>query len=208
MDDQYFALAYRGEARCPVFLNGVLHEEFAEGAFDRPMTYGWQHDAPGEGPPDDLPAELWLVTKDRSYGFDFHTAFGGHVVSAGFLELLRAGDTGDWQVSRLQVVSAKGRPIPAKEYSFVRFPRSALLSTERLVDPERSRIDLRRDGQVKKVWELRFAESPERDFFLLDSVALSGVAFCSRRFAEAAERLGPKGVEFVPLPGIGSLQSA
>ncbi|MFE3502465.1 Imm43 family immunity protein [Kitasatospora sp. NPDC059160] len=203
----HFALAYQDEARCPAFLNGLIHEEFSDDGHDRPMQYAW-HYATGDSPLADLPAELWLITKDRAYDFDFHTQFDGHVVSGEFLALMRATDTGGWQAAKLNVVSSKGRRIPAKDYYFVKFPRTELLKVEDVVDLAGSRIDFRRDGQIKKVWELRFGTPPERDLFLFDSIPLLGVAFCSERFAEAARRFGPRGVTFVELPDIGTVQSA
>ncbi|MER7767108.1 DUF1629 domain-containing protein [Kitasatospora sp. NPDC096140] len=207
VDVLHFALAYKEEARCPVFLNGVIHEEFSDDGYDKPMQYAW-HYAVGHAPPADLPPELWLITKGRAYDFDFHTAFGGHVVSGDFLSLMQSTDTGNWQAAKLHTVSTKGDPRSAKDYFFVKFPRAELLKVEDVVDLERSKIDFRPDGQIKKVWELRFRKSPERDLFFIDCVALLGIAFCSERFAETARQFGARGVEFVELPEIGRIQGA
>ncbi|MFD8780971.1 Imm43 family immunity protein [Kitasatospora sp. NPDC059599] len=204
---QHFTLASKQEARCPVFLNGVIHEEFSDDGYDRPMHYAW-HYATGGAPTADLPPELWLITKDRAYDFDFHTSFGGHVVSGDFLSLMRSTDTGRWQAARLHPVSTTGRRIARKDYFFVKFPPAELLKVEDVVDLENSKIDFRRDGQIKKVWELRFSRPPERDLFLLDCIPLLGLAFCSKRFADGAQEFGPKGVDFVALPDIGTVQSA
>ncbi|MFG2632023.1 Imm43 family immunity protein [Streptomyces sp. NPDC048473] len=207
MDALYFALAYKKEARCPVFLNGMIHEAFSDNGYDRSMQYTW-HYAMGHAPLADLPPELWLIAKDRAYDFDFHTSFDGHVVSGDFLSLMQSTDTGSWQAARLHAVSTKGKRISVKDYFFVKFPRAELLKVEDVVDLERSKIDYRRDGQIKKVWELRFRKSPERDLFFLDCISLLGVAFCSERFTEGAKRFRPRGVEFVELPEIGAIHSA
>ncbi|WP_331750546.1 MULTISPECIES: hypothetical protein [unclassified Streptomyces] len=90
-------------------------------------------------------------------------------------------------------MSTKGKRISVKDYFFVKFPRAELLKVEDVVDLERSKIDYRRDGQFKKVWELRFRKSPERDLFFLDCISLLGVAFCSERFTEGAKRFRPRG---------------
>jgi hypothetical protein len=198
----HFALAQQEQARCPIFLNGLIHEEFTEDGFDRPMRYDWHYPV-GTAALADLPAELWLISKNRAYDFDFRSQFGGHIVSADFLELMRYMETGGWQAAKLHAVSTKGRRISAKDYYFVKFPRAELLRTEEVVDFDGSRIDYRRDGQIKKVWELRFKRPPQRDLFLLDCIPLLDVVFCSARFAEAAGRLGPKGVDFVELPALG-----
>jgi hypothetical protein len=204
---QYFALGLRRQARCPEFVNGMLHEEFSPGGADRPMDQPW-HFARAGSVLAPLPPELWLITKDRAYDFGLRSAFGGQIVSAELFALMQRSAVGRPQVARLHTVSAKGLPVPGREYVFVKYPRSDLLPTEELVDFDRSRIDRRRGGDLKKVWELAFRRPPERDLFLVDSIALLGVVFCSERFAEAARELDVKGVEFVPLPEIGTLQGA
>ncbi|WP_280716397.1 DUF1629 domain-containing protein [Kitasatospora sp. MAP5-34] len=185
----------------------MIHEEFSDDGYDRPMQYDW-HYAPGNAPLADLPPELWLIAKNRAYDFDFHSSFGGQVVSGEFLSLMRSTETGSWQAAKLHAVSTKGRRISAKDYFFVKFPRAELLKAEEVVDLERSRIDFRKDGQIKKVWELRFRKPVERDLFFVDCPSLLDIAFCSERFADAARRFGPRGIEFVGLPDVGAVQGA
>jgi hypothetical protein len=105
---------------CPVFMNGQLHETFSARGADLDMNYPW-HAAPSGQPLADLPAELWLITKDKDYSFDYRQAFNGYLVSG---ELLKELDTNDgWQSAPVQVVSRTKATVTEVEYHFIRAPR-------------------------------------------------------------------------------------
>lgn len=105
---------------CPVFMNGQLHENFSARGADQDMKYPW-FAAPDGQQLADLPSELWLITKDRGYTFDFRQAFNGYLVSRELLAELKLHD--GWQSAPVHVVDRARKPTTDVEYHFIRAPR-------------------------------------------------------------------------------------
>lgn len=201
----YFALGYKKGPGCPIFIDGLLHENFADSLQEKSMTQPW-HYATGNAALAPLPPELWLVVKDKKISFDIKSSFDGHIVSAGFLALMREFDVNEWQASKLNIVSRKGEKISEKDYFFMKQAKASKLNGA--IDTAKSKIDFRKDGDIKKIWELVLTDIPKPNLFSINSIALLDVLFCSEAFSEASKRLKFNGVEFVELNKVGTLEIA
>lgn len=185
---------------CPVFIDGMIHERFSAKGADTEMDYPWHWAGPDERLTP-LPDELWLITKDRKYSFDFRSAFNGYIVSAALLRAFDSVAGGGWDRAPLRVVNKKQEPISQLEYFFLRGNRDLIAANA--IDLEASRIVRRKDGEIKQIQSLRLAPDIDKPFFVLDEIAALGVVFCSDVLAKALAQQPLNGVELLPESSFG-----
>lgn len=201
----YYVLERQEGVGCPVFINALLHEEFHEGGANINMDYDW-HFMPYPQKLRPLPKELFLISKDRKYNFDFASDFNGFIVSAEFLNIVESFDLGHWERSKLHVSDQKGKNISDKEYHFLRLPREH--RQKGIVDQQNSKLDVRKNGEIKKIWSLALNNMPLPDMFLSDEVSLTNVALFSEAFFQRAKGLTLRGCRFVDVVNIGTIKPA
>jgi hypothetical protein len=131
---------------CPVFLNGQLHDVFKPRGADMEMDYSW-------------PAtDLWLITKDRGYTFDFRKAFGGYLVSRALLDVFDDVVVDGWERAPVKVVDGSKRTVSDVEYHFLR------------------------DSRDVHVAEL--TDSTESPLFVVDKPSIAHAVFCAEKLAD------------------------
>lgn len=202
----HYTFAFKKDKNCPTFIDGVIHEFYQEGIYDEPMEQNWHYAGPDEILAK-LPEKLVLITKDKCYGFDFCTDFGGHIVSEAFLKEFKTLKIGRWEVAELAIVNPKGISMDARRYFFIRQRREDQASST-VIDLERSNIQFRKTGEIKSINSLFIKDDAGLDVFSIDEVSLLGFVFLSEKAADVLNRLGLKGVEIVDTGGIGSVKSA
>lgn len=106
----------------PVLLNAVLAEEFNPQNPMPPMVgYSWCCAYRNERI---YPDELYLISKDRLYTFDYIRFWDGYVVSSEFLELIKSFSSFRYNIVKLNVIGWKGVKITDKKYYFIEIPIS------------------------------------------------------------------------------------
>ncbi|MBW7569148.1 hypothetical protein KIF53_21590 [Chromobacterium subtsugae] len=178
----------------PPFINAMLHESFIEKGADIPMEYDWNFAPPPEMPKP-LPKTLYLISKDKKYNFDFATTFGGHIVSGKFLELMDQFGIPTWERAALTVTNQKGQAISQKKYYFIREVRKFWKSN--IVDIEKSKLDIRKNGEIKKIWSLAIKGNDLGDIFHSTEIALTGFVFFSESFYQEAKKTEWDGFQFL-----------
>ena len=197
--DNFYAIFEKEEKFCPTYLEGILHTEFFEKdpfeSKNSDFISPWNVEV-------QLPQELWFITKDRKYEFDYRAYRGdgaGFFVSSEFLSLLQEFNISNFQHQKLHVVNRHKKNVSSKRYFFVHF----FNMLEDAIDMEKSNIELYRSGdaigRIKKIWDLQLKDSIDfPDVFLLRSPKVLSRIFCSEKFKEAVERINMKGILFVP----------
>ncbi|MEK4424979.1 Imm43 family immunity protein [Solibacillus sp. FSL K6-1523] len=196
---KYFMLV-NDEATSPIYLDGVLHENFTEKKYDEGMSYKWNRPFIEQI---DFPKELWLITRSKVQ-FDYYENFFGHVVSEKFLSLMNQVDVlEDFIIANLQVVSTKGKPKVKdlfyffkciKRHSLVDYDKSAYLTRE---VPNNAKVKVG-GSFVDKYTKLVLRET-DLDLFQLSDLKLSRYLFCSERFKSLCEKDDLKGVQYIDL---------
>lgn len=197
----YFFFHELKQPGCPAFIDGMLHEKFSAKGADTDMDYRWHWVEPGERL-EPLPEELWLITKDRKYNFDFRCAFNGYIVSAMLLRELDAAGCGSWERASLRVVSRKKEPISDVEYFFLRGNKGLFAADA--IDVGASGIVRRKNGEIKQIRSLKLAPNINAPVFILDEVAALGVMFCGESLASELRKLPLSGVELLPESAFGT----
>lgn len=109
-----------GKPGIPTIINGVLTEKFDPKNPLPPMAgYSWTKT---RDPNRVYPSELWLVTKERRFSFDYMQFWDGYIVSKKFKRLLDAHPHPEYKEVRLQVIGWKGKPVTNKDYYFIDIP--------------------------------------------------------------------------------------
>lgn len=175
----YFFFRELKNTGCPVFINGLIHEEFHAKGADMEMNYNWYWVDSGQKLAN-LPNELWLISKDRLYSFDFRQAFNGYIVSERLLSLMDDFEVKNWEKCKLNIVNKKKEKISKINYFFLRKPKNKL--SKDLIDIDLSKIDWRKNGEKRSIQNLKLINEIEDDIFLIDDLALSGTIFCSEIF--------------------------
>ncbi|UTH76596.1 Imm43 family immunity protein [Chromobacterium sp. IIBBL 290-4] len=201
----YYILDRKDGLGRPPFINAMMHESFIEKGADVPMEYDWNFAPPPEKTKP-LPNSLWLISKDKKYNFDFATTFNGHIVSEEFLSLMNTFDISRWEKSELNVVDQKGKSITEKKYYFIRESRS--FWEKDIINLEKSKIDTRKNGEIKKIWSLSIKNCDLPDIFHSTEVALTGFVFFSERFYQSACDFKWGGFEFISSEYIGNARFA
>ncbi|SDX15596.1 Immunity protein 43 [Pseudomonas syringae] len=202
----HYTLAYRKEENCPIFIDGVIHETFFPGAYNKGMTQDWHYADPGE-PKATLPKNLVLITKDKQFEFDLRTSFEGHIVSDRFWSAIKTLNIGRWEVAKLDIVSPKGAPTEQGAYYFIRQQMSELVPAS-VIDIEKSSITYRKTGEIKSIESLTLTSEATLDFFEIDETTLLDIVFLSPAAAELLNQLGLKGVEIVSTEKLGAIKPA
>ncbi|KTB71974.1 Imm43 family immunity protein [Pseudomonas syringae] len=202
----HYTLAYRKDKNCPIFIDGVIHEAFSTGAYNRGMSQDWHYADPGE-PKAKLPESLVLITKDKRYEFDLRTSFEGHIVSERFWSALKTLNIGSWEVAKLDIVSPKGVPMEQGGYYFIRQQMSELVSAG-VIDLDKSSITYRKTGEIKSIESLILTSEATLDFFEIDETTLLDIVFLSPAAAELVNQLNLKGVEIVSTEKLGAIKPA
>ncbi|AJY38632.1 immunity 24 family protein [Burkholderia humptydooensis] len=182
------------DTSCPVFINGLVHDKFMSNGADVEMNYAWHWVDKGELAP--LPEELWLITKDRSYSFDFRRAFNGYIISNRLLSLMDKYGTAGWDRAVLHVVNKKEEPISKLDYYFLRISDGRVLSD--VIDLSESNVEFRRNGDIKTISHLVLSDEIDAEIFMVNDLALLGVLFCSAYFKLEFDKNVWKGVELIP----------
>jgi len=201
--EMYFFFHEIKAPSCPVFINGLLHEKFISNGADVEMNYTWHWADDGEALAS-LPDELWLITKDRGYSFDFRHAFGGYIVSAKLLSLMDEHGSKNWERSSLCIVNKKKEFISKVDYFFVRASEKSVLSN--VVDLSKSKVELRKDGAIKSLKSLSLIDRIGEEIFLVNELALLGKVFCSSNFETMFRKDAWQGVDLLPEEKIGAVK--
>ncbi len=143
-----------------------------------------------------MPKEIWFVSKDKKYDFDFRWEDGGFFVSLEFLNLLKKFEIRNFQYTKLYMVNKHKESISSKEYYFVRFYNKL----EDVIDMEKSNIEFyKQNGHIKKIWDLQLeSKAMLPEVFQINNIRLFRVMFCSEEFKNEVEKLKLKGITFVP----------
>lgn len=182
----------------PAFLEGLMHEQFRADGASRPMKYDWARSSPIGKKWKPAPAELWLVTKDRHYDFDFRSAFGGFLFSQALWDALDA-DSEEWHVSDVHAVDSNGLSVSAKSYVFAQPDVKA--SVPDPIQKESSVYQVGDFGYIDEISQLRFsATASDRDVFVcLTEPVLWPVLFVSDKTCAALARHEWTGLDVSPV---------
>lgn len=184
----------------PIFLKGVLHEQFNESMYKKGMTYSWNRPFFNK---DDFPKELWLITVSK-IEFDYYKDFLGHIVEENFLNLIKESNSlQDYVIAKLNIVDTKGRPKVKKKYYFIKYFNGASL-----VDYDRSEF-ISREVPKNKIFKSEgvFVEKYQKivfnhsdlDLFCLKDINLSSYIFCSETFMQKCIMQKFKGFNFIEI---------
>lgn len=175
----YYVLEKDNGPGCPSFLNAMLHENFIEKGASVPIEYPWYFTQPSE-PTHPLPPELFFITKDKKYSFDFATDFGGHIVSHRFLEKMQLFDLSAWEISKLKAVDQKKSPVSENKYYFIRQSRKLWISEA--IDTNKSILEKRKNGEIKKISKLVLKDEQFPEIFCTTEISLSNIVFFGENF--------------------------
>ncbi|MDN3575946.1 Imm43 family immunity protein [Chitinimonas viridis] len=189
----------------PVFINGMLHEKFIEGGANVAMEYDWNFAAPPDLPAK-LPEKLVLISKDKKYAFDLASDFNGQIISARLLSLMMPFGLEDWEISSLTVVNQKGVSIVDQDYFFIRLPITKLQKD--IVDIEKSKLDVRKNGEIKKIWDLAIQSRSLPNIFMSNEISLINVIFIGSEVAEKLQTVRLHGFNIVPASQAGVIKPA
>ncbi|GLR14222.1 hypothetical protein GCM10007907_30120 [Chitinimonas prasina] len=201
----YYVFERKEGVGCPVFVNGMLHEQFMEKGANVAMEYDWVFAAPPDLPAK-LPEKLVLISKDRKYAFDLASAFNGQLISARLLSLMTPFGLEDWEISSLTVVNQKGVSIVDQDYFFIRLPRTK--RQKDIVDIEKSKLDVRKNGEIKKIWDLAIQSRSLPSIFMSNEVSLRDVIFIDAEVAEKLQTVPLRGLNIVPASKAGVIDPA
>lgn len=202
----FYTLALKSEKGCPVFIDGILKESFYPGIYNESMSGTWYYAEPGEQLAS-LPENLVLITKDKDYNFDFRTGLDGHFVSEHFLKVLKELKISNWEFSSLDIVNPKGEKATQKKYYYMRQVMQEQ-KKQNVIDTERSKINFRKNGEIKNITSLAIKETVALDIFEIFEISLLGYIFISSRAAKKFEQENFKGFEIVGTEEIGSVECA
>lgn len=191
-----FAIFKKKEKFCPTLLEGILHAEFFEKEPFEPRDSDIGEWRTTRNIETSLPKELWFVTKDKKYEFDFRWDSQGFLISSDFLNLLIKFQIHNIQYTKLHIVNKHKENVCSKEYYYLRFYDKL----EEAIDLEKSKIDFdNRNGSIKEIWDLRLKNTIDfPNVFVLNNIGFAGILFCSEEFKEEAERLKIMGISFIP----------
>ncbi|WP_103976285.1 Imm43 family immunity protein [Lysinibacillus sphaericus] len=198
----YYMLV-KDEVNSPIFLKGVLHEEFNETKFNEGMDYKWNSIFFEKA---DFPKTLWLITTNK-IEFDYYEDFSGHIVSNKFLSLMKESNyLQHFVISSLNIVSTKGKPKVKEPYFFLKF-----YEREDIVDYDKSEFKTR-EVQENKSFNINgiFVEKyrritlkdTDRDLFCLNDLKLINYLFCSEKFKHLCKINDIKGIRFIEINDI------
>lgn len=202
----YYTFAFKNDKHCPAFIDGVIHDSFYPGAYDDGMQSDWHYGDPDQ-PLARLPEKLVLVTKDKPYELDFRSAFQGYVVSERFLKAFKTMRTGNWEVSELEIVTPKGLKVSQHKYFFMR-QQNADKNPEDVIDKENSKIEFRKNGDIKHIASLIMRDVLDLDCFSINDFALFGCIFLSAQAANIFTSMDLKGLEIVGTEQLGIINRA
>ena len=121
----------------PFLLNAVLAENFDPKNPMPPMKgYSW---TPSPGYAKKFPKELYLISKDRLYKFDYMPFWIGYVISSDFFELIAQHSNFEYTIVKLHTINWKGKVITDKKYFFLYIPYENWLNA---IDFEKSKFIL------------------------------------------------------------------
>lgn len=190
-----FAIFEKEAIFCPTLLEGIMHTEFFDKNPFEPRDSDDGEWRAAKNTKTELPKEIWFVSKDRRYEFDFRCVDGGFFVSLEFLNLLKNFGIGNFQYTKSFMVNKNKESISSKEYYFLRFYDKL----EDVIDMENSNIEFyKQNGRIKKFWDLQLKSTtmlPE--VFQINNIRLFEVLFCSEEFKKEVEKLKLKGITFV-----------
>ena|GEM_PF-4821944 len=186
---------------CPVFINGLMHDKFMSNGAEVDMNYAWHW--VDEGDPAPLPEELWLITKDRSYSFDFRKKFGGYIVSCRLLSIMDKHGTAGWSRSALHVVNKKKEPVSKYDYYFLRVADNVNVALSNVINLNASDVELRKTGEIKHIKRLSLCDGIDREIFLVDEPATRSALFCSASFKAEFDAGSWQGVTLVSVSEFG-----
>ncbi|WP_339258749.1 DUF1629 domain-containing protein [Lysinibacillus sp. FSL K6-3209] len=194
--EKKFAIFKKEGIFCPNLLEGIMHTEFFEKNPFEPRDSDDGEWRTSKNIITELPKEIWFVSKDKKYDFDFRWEDGGFFVSLDFLNLLKKFEIRNFQYTKLNMVNKHKESISSKEYYFVRFYNKL----EDVIDMEKSNIEIyKQNGHIKKIWDLQLkSKAMLPEVFQINNIRLFRVMFCSEEFKNEVEKLKLKGIIFVP----------
>lgn len=192
----------KDERKAPIFLDGVIHEEFNETMYQEGMGYSWNRHFFNK---DEFPKELWLITTSK-IEFDYYKGFLGHIVEERFLKIMEESNSlNTYVLAKLNIVSTKGKSKvkEGKNYYFIKYYDGISL-----VDYENSEF-ISREVPKNKVFKSEgvFVEKYRNisfkdtvlDVFCLKDLRLSSYLFCSEKFMQRCLDLKLKGFKFIEM---------
>lgn len=163
-----FAIFAKKDKFCPTFLEGILHTKFFEEEPFRGRSSDSGDWRVSRNTKTKLPKELWFVTKDRKYNFDYRWDSGGYILSVEFLNLLQDFGVHNYLHTKIHLVNKHKENIALKEYYYVKFYNQL---KDVIIDMEKSKIEYDEEGEyIKKISDLQLKNTVTlSDVFFIDS---------------------------------------
>jgi hypothetical protein len=176
---KYYFFSKIVERGSPIFLNGLLHEKYDKSLVDAAPIYSWYWVEPG-GVLAQLPKSLTLITKDPLIDFDIRNGqqAGDFYVSNEFLAAIKSAVEIEFEIAALHVVGGDGSSRSKRDFSYIRLANRHRLKRD-FIDFEKSDIEIRRTGEIKKIHSLEFNKSLTEDLFMIDELKLFRHLFLS-----------------------------
>lgn len=197
---EYYALMEKKERGCPVgAMQGIVFDRFVEDV--KEVNYGlkpWYSGRPQKG--DVFPGEMFLISRDKLIAYDVRASGAGptfHVVSEGFLELLKDFSVSIREARPLSVVNSKGLGVAEKKYHIIIFGDNLYEDKDDVVGGD-SVLVPNEYGGIFSIENICFKSGLSKDFFKIKNItAGQDPIFCSERFVgEAVKRGVVAGMEF------------
>ncbi|WP_155420238.1 Imm43 family immunity protein [Burkholderia cepacia] len=197
---KYYVLLEKKERGCPVgSMQGICCDKFVKDIDG--LEYGLK---PWYNPFDEreniFPGEMFLISRDKLIAYDVRASGAGptfHVVSQGFLGLLKDFSVPIRETQSLNVVNSKGLGVSEKKYHIIIFGDN-LYEDKGDVVGRGSVLVPNEYGGIFSIENICFKSGLSKDFFKIKNItAGQDPIFCSERFVgEAVKRGVVAGMEF------------
>jgi hypothetical protein len=174
----YFAI-FEKKGRCaPLSLcEGILHSELNRKSPFEPLKSDSGEWRNAMNKRVELPNMLWFVTEDKCYTFDIRWDSGGFFISELMLNLFQKYKTIDYVKTKITILNKKLESVTDKNYYYVKF-----YNYTDVIDYSKSKIEFRKQGDLKKPWELILNTEISYDVFMIDITFFYNRLFCNNNF--------------------------
>jgi hypothetical protein len=180
---KYFFFSKVVERGSPIFLNGLLHEKYDKSLVDAAPMYSWHWVEPGCSLTQ-LPRSLTLITKDPLINFDIRNGqqAGDFYISNELFSAIESMVRFEFEIAALQVVGIDGSPRAERNFSYIRFVSNHRIKRE-FIDFEKSHIEFRKSGEIKRISALAFSKSLTDYLFMINELKIFRHLFVSANLA-------------------------
>ncbi|KAI1692859.1 immunity protein 43 domain-containing protein [Ditylenchus destructor] len=189
----YYVLTEKKERACPIgHMQGIVLDTFCENF--KEVSYGlkpWYAGLSDGGRV--FPGEMVLISQDKLIAYDIRASGAGpkfHIVSQGFLDLLRDFHVPIKEIQAIEIVNSKGRDIAEKKYYILVFSNNIYKDVDYALG-EGSLLHSDESESTLYIKYLCFKDGFSEDFFKINDItAQQDPIFCSERFFRAAKGRG------------------